>query len=156
MRAKRPGINSLIGAIFFIIIVLLASASLALFFSTFNGGVSQAHQNDFNGVQEAETSAMVQNMTFGGEYFHNSTVITGAANSAQRPILPVSNMNFSQGMGGWTMSRQYAFLQDNASVLNTFVSSLVPGQGTFDLSVTNTNPGVGPRVLRHSASDPVG
>ena len=88
-------------------------------FNIFNTSVSQIHQSNFNGVQSAQSSAAVENLDLGGQYFHNSTTLNSAANSAQKPILPVSNMNFSAGMGGWTTSVSYAPLQDNASLTNT-------------------------------------
>ena len=71
----------------------------------------------------------------------------------QEPLLPVSNMNFSQGIQGWYIAESYPALADSATVSNALDSNgsyyieqtaLNAQQSsdseTFDLSVTNTSP----------------
>ena len=41
------------------------------------------------------------------------------ANAKQHPILPISNMNFTGNMNGWTTSRSYSPVADSGTVENS-------------------------------------
>jgi len=139
---RRSGISTLIGAIFFVIIVVLVVGSLSLLFNTFNTSVNGIHEND--AAQEASLASMirVQNATFGGMAFSAAGTVAGAPNIAQTPILPISNMNFSEGMAGWYVSRGFSTVTDSATATESpqaFTYAGLPATETFTLTVHNTD-----------------
>src|ERR1039458_7517994 len=122
MRTRRSGIANLVGAVFFIIIVVLMVGALVAMFDRFNGAVDSQHTSGQNTLAAQQQAVGVQNLVFGGltsydgfKYVANG-VVTLTANTEQNPILPISNMNFTGNMDGWTTSHSYSLVTDSAVV----------------------------------------
>jgi hypothetical protein len=154
VRKSRSGIANLVGAVFFILIVVLMVGALGTMFGTFNTFVGGQHTSNQQTLQAQQASLNVQDLVFGGQtsyagfHFTKSGTLTGALNAGQNPILPVTNMNFTGGMQGWSMTQSYSGVTDNATVTNgpqtiplSSTGCLAPVAATmcFTLVVTNNN-----------------
>ena len=152
MRGHRSGIANLVGAVFFILIVVLMVGALGTMFGTFNSFVEGQNTSNQATLQVQQQSLNVRNLTFGGITSYNgfkyaaTGTVTLSPNTAQSPILPIPNMNFTGGMQGWTTSQSYTLVSDNATVqaspqLLTYNGTYFPSQPeTFSLVVTNRDP----------------
>jgi hypothetical protein len=156
MRTRRSGIANLVGAVFFILIVVLMVGALAAMFGTFNSFIDGQHNSAQTTQQAQQASLNVQNLTYGGLTSYNgfsydaSGTVTLNANTLQQPLLPITNMNFTSGMEGWTTSHTYKVVTDTATVQlspqditynNTYPSTTdsSPTSLTFSLNVINNN-----------------
>jgi hypothetical protein len=145
-----------VGAVFFILIVVLMVGALAAMFGTFNSFIDGQHVSNANTEQAQQTSLNVQNVTYGGLTSYNgfNYAANGAlnlvANTKQHPLLPITNMNFTGNMQGWTTSHTYQLVTDAATVQlspqeitynSTFPSSPLHPLPAFVLTVFNNNLG---------------
>src|SRR5580692_241520 len=102
MRGHRSGIANLVGAVFFILIVVLMVGALGTMFGTFNSFVEGQHTSNQGTLQAQQQDVNVQNLTFGGLTSYNgfkyaaTGTVTLTPNSAQNAFLPIPNMNFTQ------------------------------------------------------------
>jgi len=125
--------------------------ALGAMFVTFNGYVEKQHTSQQTTQQQQQASLNVQNVTYGGltsyngfSYSTNGAVNLGL-NSNQHPLLPISNMNFSGGMQGWTASHSYHLVSDAALVqlspqyITYAGNAPSPATLPFTLSIFNTN-----------------
>lgn len=150
MRARRSGIANIVGAVFFILIVVLMVGALATMFGTFNSYVDGQHTSNASTLSAQAQAVGVQDIVFGGltsySSFNYATTgsVTLSQNNQQNPILPISNMNFTSNMDGWTTSRSYTPVSDTGSVQtspqNIYPSSSSPSTVPFTLTVTNGDP----------------
>ncbi len=145
---RRSGISTIIGAVFFIIIVVLVVGALTAVFDSFNAAVNSIHQGNADQIRSEDNRIDVQNATFGGIEFNQSGVVNGALNSAQNPFLPISNMNFTSGIAGWYVSKGYQVVTDSASVTNSPQNFQFPGVPALPQPETST--------LTVSNNDPIG
>jgi hypothetical protein len=143
-RRKRSGVSSIIGAIFFILVVFLVFSATILVFQSFSGYSLVVKQANQQAAQNKVTDAGITSLAFGGEppvlSVPASQLMTAVQNtgSPTRSLLPITNMNMSNNMNGWVFSRDYKIVRDNGSVSNTFLNVL-PGGTVFALNVTNAD-----------------
>lgn len=129
---------------FFIAVVILTLGALSLQFGTFNSFINQVHQNNFQANQQGLSTVTVGNASFGGVLLNQRGTVTGTLNAPKtRPLLPVSNMNFTGGLSGWSVSKGYSVLQHNATVTNQFTIPVnlttIVNPTQFTLTVTDTD-----------------
>ncbi len=142
-RHSRPGISTVIGAVFFVLVVFLVFSSTVLVFQAFSGYANQFKQVNAQDVQNKDTSVTLQNLVFGGVIPPASGVMAinpTVANSVNKPLLPVTNMNLSSSMTGWTFSKEYKIVRDDGLITNTF-QDVLPSVTVFTLGISNTDPG---------------
>src|ERR1700677_3016778 len=102
MRGHRSGIANLVGAVFFILIVVLMVGALGTMFGTFNSFVEGQNTSNQATLQVQQQSLNVRNLTFGGITSYNgfkyaaTGTVTLTPNTAQSAILPIPNMNFTE------------------------------------------------------------
>jgi hypothetical protein len=141
-RRSRSGISSLIGAIFFVLVVFLVFSSTVLIFQTFTGYATTFKQVNQGDLNNKKTSLTIQDLAFGGLATTSAQENLGAVpNSANENYLPVQNMNFTNSMNGWTFSRGYELSLHNGQVTN-YPENVLPGLDVFTMVITNldTNP----------------
>src|SRR5208283_2150724 len=136
-RRSRSGISSLIGAIFFVLVVFLVFTSTILIFENFTGYANTFKQVNQGDVQNKNTLLSVQDLAFGGL----ATVpvdenLKAEGNAAFRPYLPVQNMNFTNSMTGWTFSQAYKLSLHNGQLTN-YPENVLPGLNVFTLVISN-------------------
>jgi hypothetical protein len=152
--SRRAGISNLVGAIFFVLIVALSIATLTVMFIGSSAYIGGIHTTNEQAVQGVNSNITVSNVAFGG------VLATGAfadasgpgipvnwslpanPNSAvpgQLPILPVTNMNFTSGIQGWSVSKSYPALVDGASVSNAL---LLNGSSYIEEAAVGSYPGL--------------
>jgi hypothetical protein len=162
MRTRRSGIANLVGAVFFILVVVLMVGALAGMFLTFNSFVEGQHTSQQTTESQQQATLNVQNVTYGGLTSYNgfsykaNGAVTLNTNTLQHPLLPITNMNFTDSMAGWTTSHTYKLVTDAATVQQTprFITynetypsststpcTTASGSNvcTFQLQVTNNN-----------------
>jgi hypothetical protein len=153
MRGRRSGIANLVGTVFFILIVALMVGAIVTMFDTFNSTVASQHSSDQSALSVQQQALGVQNLVFGGLTSYDGFsyaakgAVTLSANSEQNPILPITNMNFTGNMNGWTTSRSYTKVTDSATVqitpqlltYNSTYPTLLKPYPPFFLTVYNTN-----------------
>lgn len=143
-RRKRSGVSSIIGAIFFILVVFLVFSATILVFQSFSGYSLVVKQANQQAAQNKVTDAGITSLAFGGEppvlSVPASQLMTAVQNtgSPTRSLLPITNMNMSNNMNGWVFSRTYKIVRDNGYVTNTFLNVL-PGGTVFTLAVSNAD-----------------
>jgi hypothetical protein len=141
-RRRRSGVSSVIGAIFFILVVFLVFSATVLVFQSFSSYSNVVKQVNAQDDQNKVTDAGVSDLAFGGLATNSvSETLDATQNNIAptRALLPIANMNFSNNMNGWVFSREYKIVRDNGYVTNTFLNVL-PGGTVFTLSVTNDDP----------------
>ena len=139
---SRSGISSLIGAIFFVLVVFLIFTSTVLIFNKFTGYAGAFKQVNQDDIQAKDTVASVSNLDFGGVVpasVLTSGTATANSGSPTMSLLPVQNMNFTDNMDGWTFSRDYELALHDASITN-YPLNVLPGVDVFLLDVSNTDP----------------
>src|SRR5208283_5763647 len=95
-RCSRSGISTLIGAIFFVLVVFLVFTSTVLIFENFTGYASTFKQVNQGDVQNKNTVLSIQDLAFGGVTTSPADeTLKAVGNAANRPLLPVQNMNFT-------------------------------------------------------------
>ncbi len=146
MKFRRSGISAIVGSVFFLLVVFLVFTTMVLIFSNFDTYVSKSNASNQQQQQDRGTALSITGVTFGGVLVPPvATTLTGQQNIQQKALLPVSNMNFSTNMKGWFLSRSYALLKDNATVVNSLQNLnatnpvALPGSVDFLLNVTNTD-----------------
>lgn len=143
-RRRRSGVSSVIGAIFFILVVFLVFSATVLVFQTFSGYSLVVKQVDQQDAQNKVTDAGISALAFGGlppSAVATETLSPAALNTLvpTRSLLPIFDMNFSNNMNGWVFSRSYKIVRDDGYVTNTFLNVL-PGGTVFTLAVSNADP----------------
>ena len=151
-RTRRSGISNLIGAIFFILIVALSLAILTVMFTVSTGYIGGIHTTNLQAVQAVNSNVTVSDVAFGGQLAttRGSFAVEASPPSTPLPLLPITNMNFSSGIQGWSVSKSYPALVDSATVSNGLQSNgsayieqtKLPliNPVTFVLTVTNNAP----------------
>jgi hypothetical protein len=152
--SRRPGISNLVGAIFFVLIVALSIATLTVMFigsSAYIGGIHTTNQQALQGINSNIT---VSDVAFGGALTKGTfadasgpgipvnwslpanptSVVPG-----QLPLLPVTNMNFTSGIQGWSVSKSYPALVDGATVSNALLSN---GSSYIEQAPVGSYPGL--------------
>ncbi len=80
-------------------------------------------------------------LTFGG-LIPTSTLLSNVSEvnsgAVVQPLLPVTNMNFTNNMNGWTFSREYQLALHDGTVTN-YPADVLPGVDVFLLNVTNAD-----------------
>ncbi|MGD0638308.1 MAG: hypothetical protein ABSA72_09765 [Nitrososphaerales archaeon] len=142
-RRRRSGVSSIIGAVFFILVVFLVFSATVLVFESFSNYSLIFKQVDQQDAQNRVTNAGIASLDFGG-LAPNTTkpiTLTAVANTASptRSLFPITNMNFSSSMSGWVFSRDYKIVRDDGYVTNTYLD-IIPGGTVFTLAVTNADP----------------
>jgi hypothetical protein len=136
-RRSRSGISSLIGAIFFVLVVFLVFTSTVLIFENFTnyaGTFKQVNQGD---LQNKNTVVAVQDLAFGGlTTVPADETLKAVPNANYRPYLPIQNMNFTDSMDGWTFSRGYELSLHNGQVTN-YPKNVLPGLDVFTMFISN-------------------
>ena len=142
-RRRRSGVSSIIGAIFFVLVVFLVFTATVLVFQSFSNYSLLVKQNNQQDAQAKETNGGIANLAFGGltPVSSQTETLTALPNTgtSTRSLLPISNMNFSNNMNGWVYSRSYKIVRDDGYVTNTFLN-VIPGATVFSLAVDNTDP----------------
>ncbi len=143
-RRRRSGVSSVIGAIFFVLVVFLVFSATILVFESFGNYSLLFKGVDQQDAQNRVTDVAVSNLAFGALVIPTPPTaiqtLAAVANTASptRSLLPISNMNFSSGMSGWVFSRDYKIVRDDGNVSNTY-EHVLPGETVFTLSVANTD-----------------
>jgi hypothetical protein len=136
-RRSRSGISSLIGAIFFVLVVFLVFTSTILIFENFTGYATTFKQVNQGDVLNKNTVLSVPDLAFGGlttvPVDENLPAVT---NTNFRPYLPITNMNFTNSMNGWTFSRGYELSLHDGQVTN-YPENVLPGLNVFTMVVSN-------------------
>src|SRR5208282_4957541 len=136
-RRSRYGISSLIGAIFFVLVVFLVFTSTVLIFENFTGYASTFKQVNQGDVQNKNTVLSVQDLAFGGLTTAPANEnLVAVPNTDLRPYAPVENMNFTNSMTGWTFSRGYELSLHNGQVTN-YPKNVLPGLNVFTMVISN-------------------
>jgi len=153
-RRRRSGVSSVIGAIFFILVVFLVFSATVLVFQSFSNYSLVVKQVNSQDAQNKVTDAGISALAFGGlpsppvVTCPGGTQIAGACEtmtatlnnlSPTRSLLPISNMNLSNSMNGWVFSRAYKIVRDNGYITNAYLN-IIPGGTVFKLNVTNADP----------------
>ncbi|MGA2665255.1 MAG: hypothetical protein ABSF83_09955 [Nitrososphaerales archaeon] len=145
---RRSGIANLVGAVFFVLIVVLMVGALAAMFNSFSNSVQTKHQSDQATLQAQQQALGVQRVVFGGLDYTSSSSVTLSSNAGQDPLLPVTNMNFTGGMQRWSASHSYNQTSDSGEVVDSpqYMTYNVTSKGsvffpsqpqTFTLTVFN-------------------
>jgi hypothetical protein len=141
-RRRRHGVSTIIGAIFFVLVVFLLFSSTVLIFESFGNYSLLSKGVDQQEAQNRATNAGIATLAFGGLTPSSTYVetLTAAPNTASptRSLLPIANMNFSNNMNGWVFSRDYKIVRDYGYVTNTFLD-IIPGGTVFTLAVSNAD-----------------
>lgn len=139
MRSRKSGISTIIGAIFFILVVFLVfTATIVVFqsFSSYNLTVKQVDQ--VAAVNQA-TSASISSLAFGGYYSSTGTFgLQSETNTRNQSLIPVTNMNLTGGMQSWAFNRAYEVTEHDATVENAY-QNVLPGLTTFNMTVFNND-----------------
>ncbi len=143
-RRRRSGVSSVIGAIFFVLVVFLVFSATVLVFQSFGNYSLLFKQVDQQDAQNRVTSVDLSAIDFGGLASSNSVpgseTLAAVQNdgASTRSLLPIANMNFSNSMSGWVFSRNYKIVRDDGYVTNTFLN-IIPGETVFSLGVSNAD-----------------
>lgn len=142
---RRSGISTLIGTVFFVLVVALVVATFAGLFTTFGTFIQNNHASNHQTVVEKESDITLSNVAFGGLLNTTSRTNVGWTNDTSPnsvvPLLPVTNMNFTEGLQGWYSSATLSTPVDAATITDAnTTNSTLPGTVKFALTVTNGDP----------------
>lgn len=139
MRSRRAGISTIIGAIFFILVVFLVFTSTIEIFQAFTGYELTVKQVNKVDATNQATVARVSALSFGGYYSNTSSFgLKSVTNTNDQPLIPVDNMNLTSGMQSWAFNRAYEVTEHDATVTNA-AENVLPGLTTFTLTVFNND-----------------
>ena len=101
---RRSGISTLIGTVFFVLVVALVVATFAGLFTTFGTYLQGSHASHQNAIVQKESNVGLQGAAFGG--ILNASAPMSAAWKDNTPpnqvaLRPITNMNFTTGTAGW-------------------------------------------------------
>ncbi|MDG6925925.1 MAG: hypothetical protein JRN09_05180 [Nitrososphaerota archaeon] len=141
---RRPGISSLIGAIFFVLVVFLVFSSTVLIFEQFTNYAVTFKQVGQQDQANKATSLGFSGFSFGGNMTHSTNeTIQAAPATGVSSLAPIQNMNFTNSMSGWTFSRAYELSLHTGEVTN-YPKNVLPGLEVYTLTVYNNDPTSGP------------
>lgn len=148
---RRSGISNLIGTVFFVLVVALVVATFAGLFTTFGTYLQGSHASHQTAMVEKESSVGVKGVAFGGVL--NASAATGVTWNQNRapdqvPLKPLTNMNFTGGMAGWSTTKTYSLPVDSAAITNVNTTNkVIPNMTEFELAVTNDDPPTSGKVF---------
>lgn len=136
----RSGISTLVGAIFFVLVVFLVFSSTVLIFETFTNYATTFKQVNQQDLQNKATSLAISQVAFGGVVATSESVtVPTVLGGLTAPLFkPVQNMNFTSSMEGWTFSRGYDLSLHTGTLYNS-PENVLPGLDIYSLTVANND-----------------